>query len=306
MNPTATSTPFVFVTPTLDAEPVEAPTKEKSGFFSFFSSPKDPNPDSQIPSSNPLIGITAAAVTGAFIATQRKKKVKFGSAPKEAKKAIVSPNVFVGAQATALLGAFTAKLEEDRQRRTAEKARKAAEMERLNILNYQAVQERIREIARAREEAKRKREEARRKKAARHPLQDLWDRNGAAIYDANQDFKKKHGRNMNARTRRKAIKDATRNGVFNAGAYASNLAKAKQFSEYQAARERILAAANEIEAEKKIGYRDPKLPPLPPKKPSLGPSIGLWITQTSPFENGLSESSCFFVKLAIFGAFSFF
>ncbi len=34
--------------------------------------------------------------------------------------------------------------------------------------------------------------------------------------------------------------------------------------------------------------------------------IGLWITQTSPFENGLSESSCFFVKLAIFGAFSFF
>ena len=82
-------------------------------------------------------------------------------------------------------------------------------MERLNILNYQAVQKRIREIARAREEARRKRQEAKRKKAARHPLQDLWDRNGAAIYDANQAFKEIHGRSMSASTRRKAIKNAT-------------------------------------------------------------------------------------------------
>ena len=214
--PTMTSTPFIFVTAT--------PTQKSGAFFGFGSPPKESG-SRQGQGPNPLLGITAAALTGAYIATQR-KKVEFGSAPKEAKKAIASPNIFVGAQATALVGAFTAKMEEDRQRRAAEKARKAAEAERLNILNYQAVQERIREIARAREEAKRKRQEAKRKKAARHPLQDLWDRNGAAIYDANQNFKTKHGRNMNARTRRKAIKDATRNGVFNAGAYAGNLAKA--------------------------------------------------------------------------------
>ncbi|MGP8330232.1 MAG: hypothetical protein ACT6FF_07940 [Methanosarcinaceae archaeon] len=143
-------------------------------------------------------------------------------------------------------------------------------MERLNILNYQAVQERIRQIARAREEARRAREEAKRKKAARHPLQDLWDRNGAAIYDANQAFKEAYGKNMNARERRKAIKDATVGGVFSAGAYAGNLVKAATPppppppNPYAGAADRIRAAANEIEDEKKIGYQDAPLP----KKPS--------------------------------------
>jgi len=44
---------------------------------------------------------------------------------------------------------------------------------------------------------------------------------------------------------------------------------------------------------------------IPPEVRKYFLEFGLWITQTSPFENGLSESSCFFVKLAIFGAFSF-
>jgi len=250
---TITPTPFFFVTPT--------PTQKSGGFFSFGSPPNKPNADSQSP--NPLIGITAAAVTGAYIASQRKKKVQFGSAPKEAKQAILSPNVFQGAQAAALMSAFTAKMEENRQRRIAEKARKAAEMERLNILNYQAVQRKIQEIARAREEARRKRQEAKRKKAARHPLQDLWDRNGAAIYAANQGFKATYGKNMSASDRRKAIKDATVGGVFRADAYADNLVKAAtppppppKNNPYAGAADRIRAAANEIEDEKKIGYVD--------------------------------------------------
>ncbi len=262
--PTITPTPFVFVTPTLDAEPVEAPTQKSGGIFGFGNPPKQTNSDPQSP--NPLIGITAAAVTGAYIATQRKKKVEFGSAPKTAQQPIATPNIFVGAQASALIGAFTAKMEEDRQQRAAERARKAAEMERLNILNYQAVQERIREIARAREEARRKREEAKRKKAARYPLQDLWDRNGAAIYKANQAFKKKHGRNMSARTRRKAIKDATVNGVFHIGSYATGIEQAriaeeaKRVAALRAQQEAILAEkrrrheeqlAREAEQEKK-------------------------------------------------------
>ena len=82
-----------------------------------------------------------------------------------------------------------------------------------------------REAAR-RAAAERAHEKASRKKAAVNPLQALWDANGAAIYAANQAFKTKYGKNMSAKVRRKAIKDATRNGHFNAGAYAGNLVKA--------------------------------------------------------------------------------
>ena len=82
-----------------------------------------------------------------------------------------------------------------------------------------------REAAR-RAAAERAREKASRKKAATNPLQALWDANGAAIYEANQAFKTKYGKNMSTKVRRKAIKDATRNGHFNAGAYAGNLVKA--------------------------------------------------------------------------------
>ena len=257
--PTMTSTPFVFITATLDAEPVEAPTQKSSGgFFGFGNPPQQTDTEPQSP--NPLIGITAAAVTGAYIATQRKKEVEFGSAPKEAKQAPASPNVFEGAQAAALMSAFTAKMEEDRQRRIAEKALAAEEAEKQNILNYQAVQRRIQEIARAREEARRRREEAKRK-AAVNPLQALWDANGAAIYAANQNFKATYGKDMDAATRKKAIKDATVNGHFSAGAYATNLntarqAQAKKNNPYAGAADRIRAAANEIEDEKKIGYVD--------------------------------------------------
>ena len=57
----------------------------------------------------------------------------------------------------------------------------------------------------------------------RKELQKLWDANGAAIYEANREYKAKYGKEMDAAARSKAIKDATMNGIFNAGAYASNL-----------------------------------------------------------------------------------
>ena len=59
-------------------------------------------------------------------------------------------------------------------------------------------------------------------------MQALWDANGAAIYGANQDFKKNYGKEMDAATREQAIKDATVGGVFNAGLYATNLQASAQ------------------------------------------------------------------------------
>ena len=76
-------------------------------------------------------------------------------------------------------------------------------------------------------EATRKRREALRAEAARREkLQAIWDANGAAIYAANEDFKKTHGTEVDAATKNKAIKDATQNGVFDAEAYAANLVQA--------------------------------------------------------------------------------
>lgn len=57
----------------------------------------------------------------------------------------------------------------------------------------------------------------------RKELQKIWDANGAAIFEANREYQAKHGKEMDAGSRSKAIKDATTNGVFNAGTYASNL-----------------------------------------------------------------------------------
>ena len=78
---------------------------------------------------------------------------------------------------------------------------------------------------------------------------------------------------MDAATRKKAIKDATRNGHFNAGAYATNLntarqAQAKKNNPYAGAADRIRAAANEIEDEKKIiPYTPGSLIPTTPRLP---------------------------------------
>ena len=59
-------------------------------------------------------------------------------------------------------------------------------------------------------------------------LQAIWDANGAMIYAANQQFKAKFGKEMDSETKKKAIKDATQNGVFQANKYASNLETTRQ------------------------------------------------------------------------------
>ena len=99
----------------------------------------------------------------------------------------LNTNHFAGAQAIALLSAFTAKLEEDRQRRSAEKAALNAKLRETHALNIRlAIIAREKRESARRAAARRAREKARRKKAATNPLQALWDANGAAIYGANK------------------------------------------------------------------------------------------------------------------------
>jgi predicted RNase H-like nuclease (RuvC/YqgF family) len=84
-------------------------------------------------------------------------------------------------------------------------------------------------------------------------LQKIWDANGAAIYEANQEYQAKHGKEMDAGSRSKAIKDATVNGVFNAGAYASNLETAKTRQEAQ--NERMANKMTRVEREEEVRWQ---------------------------------------------------
>jgi len=54
--------PFLFATPV---------SIKSSGIFTFGNPPKEQSPEKK--RSNLLLGVTAAALTGAFLATQRKK-----------------------------------------------------------------------------------------------------------------------------------------------------------------------------------------------------------------------------------------
>ena len=87
----------------------------------------------------------------------------------------------------------------------------------------------------------------------RKELQKIWDANGAAIYEANREYKAKHGKEMDAAARSKAIKDATRNGVFNTGAYASNL-EAEQMRR-DAQNERMANKMTRVEKEEEVRWQ---------------------------------------------------
>jgi len=78
-------------------------------------------------------------------------------------------------------------------------------------------------------------------------LQAIWDRNGAMIYEMNQQFKVKYGKEMDSATKKKAIKDATQNGVFQAEKYAENLNAAKR--QQEARNQAIAAKLARMEAE---------------------------------------------------------
>ena len=84
-------------------------------------------------------------------------------------------------------------------------------------------------------------------------LQKIWDANGAAIYEANREYTAKHGKEMDAAARSKAIKDATRNGVFNAGAYASNLKAEKTRQDAQ--NERMANKMTRVEQEEEVRWQ---------------------------------------------------
>ena len=90
----------------------------------------------------------------------------------------------------------------------------------------------------------------------RKELQKIWDANGAAIYEANREYKAKHGMEMDAAARSKAIKDATRNGVFNAGAYAFNLETEKTRQDAQ--NERMASKMTRIEKEEEVRWQAPQ------------------------------------------------
>jgi len=125
-------------------------------------------------------------------------------------------NVLWGAAAAAMLGAATAyALEEQRKRKEAEARLQedGTARKRANTASHRADRDEEPPLTRHEKELAKKRKE----------LQKIWNANGAAIYEANREYKAKHGKEMDAASRSKAIKDATMNGVFHAKAYVSNL-----------------------------------------------------------------------------------
>ncbi|MCB0104141.1 MAG: hypothetical protein KDD74_18990, partial [Anaerolineales bacterium] len=80
--------------------------------------------------------------------------------------------------------------------------------------------------------------------------QAQWDANGQAIYAANQQFKETFGKEMDAATKEQAIKNATVNGVFNAGLYSVNLNTAQAKQEKAAEEQRRAEQASMLEAQR--------------------------------------------------------
>ena len=164
------------------------------------SSPASP-PSPQPLSANDLLAITAAAATGAFVATQRKKSTFTATSEKKTESATASDVAWGSSAATA-------------------------------ITNF--ISENGERMRRARLESKLGKEAEQRKKQAR--AQAFYDANGAAIYEKNKDPYAGIGDWIERQDR-------------------SNAAVIAEYKEKES-RARILAAANEIEAEKKIGYVD--------------------------------------------------
>ena len=189
----------VTATPFVFTGVIQPPAEGGDTPSTFGDTPQTPKKPSD---SNLLLAIAAAAAAGAFVATSKKEQTFTLEEEKAAEE--TASDVVYGSAAAATIAAY-----------------KAQNGERMR---------------RARLESKRAKEEKRLKERA--AMQALWDANGAAIYDANQDFKKNYGKEMDAATREQAIKDATVGGVFNAGAYATNLNTAHQIAKYRERQER--------------------------------------------------------------------
>ncbi len=122
-------------------------------------------------------------------------------------------NVIWGAVAASMLGAATAYALDEQKKRKETEARLQAESATRKQASPRANRNEEPPMTRQEKELAKQRKE----------LQKIWDANGAAIYEANREYKAKHGKEMDAASRSRAIKNATMNGVFQAGAYASNL-----------------------------------------------------------------------------------
>ena len=157
-----------------------------------------------------------------------------------------STNVLWGATAAALIGWATASaLEEQKKRKEAEARRQeeGAARKRANAASHQANRDEYPPLTRQEKELAKQRKE----------LQKIWDANGAAIYEANREYQAKHGKEMDATARSKAIKDATMNGVFNAGTYASTLEAEKTRQDAQ--NERMADKMTRFEREEEVRWQ---------------------------------------------------
>ncbi len=226
--------------------------------FNFFSPPKDEDGNAQPPSADILWASTAAAVTGAYLATQKKKKHKIGfeSEKKEAKAQTETTNISWGAAATAAIGIFNAKIEERKRKEREERERahrrrmsdhgKRRAAEKAGTLgayirekrSAKAADEKA-EVERIRRKDQKKKDKKQREKSGlsdkewkkKQERQAIWDANGAAIYEANKAFETEHGHKMDSASREKAIAEATVGGVFNAGLYSVGLKEAQEEKE---------------------------------------------------------------------------
>ncbi|MBV6402126.1 MAG: hypothetical protein CNIPEHKO_02432 [Anaerolineales bacterium] len=149
-------------------------------------------------------------------------------------------NILWGATAAALIGWATATALEEKKKRKALHRASRDEAEQVKAL---ASRDEESPLTRQEKELAKQRKE----------LQKLWDANGAAIYEANREYQAKHGKEMDAATRSKAIKDATVNGVFHAGAYASNL-EAEQ-TRQDAQNERMANKMTRLEQEEEARWQ---------------------------------------------------
>lgn len=350
MLPTVTSTPFVFAE--VAPPPVDNGDDTPSTFGDSPQRPKEPL------GANDLLAITAAAVTGAYIATQRKRETATTGDEKVAEDAVASDGVLQGSAAAAAIAAFKAqneermrREEEAQQRAAARQARERGADGKDSAARRRAEKEGrlaafLRDRRKSREAAKRaeadrirqkdekKRAEKKREQSGltgkelreKEAQQAIWDANGRAIYDANQEFEEANGFQMDAVTREQAIKDATVGGVFNAGLYATNLqASAQQkkdddpyadMEDYYESQDRInaemIAEAREYQLklarERNELLNPPYIQPSPdmplsPVEPSRYPPVpGLPVFHEIPLMCSYplppSEESTFFTEIA--------
>lgn len=182
MLPTVTSTPFVF-------EGIIAPPVEGGDTSSTFGD--DPQTPKEPLGALDLLAITAAAVTGAFIATQRKKETLILEEEKADVEEAANDGILQGSAAAATIAAFKAQNAERmrREEEARQRAQKLAEEAAARQRNSGYMQRRAAEKEGRLDEYLREKNMTEKERKQRQQLQAIWDANGRAIYEANQKAK---------------------------------------------------------------------------------------------------------------------